>query len=91
MRAARLYQRARLLQLTALELHCADLAVQDASCRALLQVFFLPLDTDEDTGQLCPPSCRLLLLPAVPAIAKLPNDLVHYTDYYVGIKADYVI
>lgn len=53
LRAARLYQRARLLQLAALELHCADLAVQDTSCRALLQVFFLPMETDEDSGQLC--------------------------------------
>ncbi|KAL0044481.1 hypothetical protein WJX82_009054 [Trebouxia sp. C0006] len=51
-RAARLYQRARLLQLAALELHCADLAVQDASCRALLQVFFLTLDTDDDSDDL---------------------------------------
>ncbi|DBA92469.1 TPA: hypothetical protein ACH3X1_002702 [Trebouxia sp. C0004] len=51
-RAARLYQGARLLQLAALELHCADLAVQDTSCRALLQVFFLPLDTDEDSDDL---------------------------------------
>ena len=49
-KAARLYQRARLLQLAALELHCADLAVQSASCKSLLEVFFLPFDTDEDTG-----------------------------------------
>ena len=62
-RAARLYQRATLLRLAALELHCADLAVQDASCKALLQDFFLPLDTDEDTGmQACTcQSCCLFI------------------------------
>ena len=49
-RAARLCQRARLLQLAALELHCADLAVQSASCKALLEVFFLPAEADDDTG-----------------------------------------
>ena len=50
--AARMYQRARLVQLAALELHCADLAVQDASCKNLLTSFFLPMDgdTDDDTG-----------------------------------------
>ena len=50
-KAARLYQRARLLQLAALELHSADLAVQSASCKALLEVFFLPFDIDDDTGE----------------------------------------
>lgn len=51
-RSARLYQAAWLLQLAALELHHADLAVQDASCRALLQAYFLPEDAeDQDTGQ----------------------------------------
>ena len=49
-RAARLCQRARLLQLAALELHCADLAVQSATCKDLLEVFFLPAETDDDTG-----------------------------------------
>lgn len=47
-----MYQRARLVQLAALELHCADLAVQDATCKHLLQSFFLPIDTDDDTGLL---------------------------------------
>ena len=45
-----MYQRARLVQLAALELHCADLAVQDATCKHLLEAFFLPFDTDDDTG-----------------------------------------
>lgn len=49
-KVARLYQRARLVQLAALELHCADLAVQDASCKHLLDALFMPFDTDTDTG-----------------------------------------
>ena len=44
------------MQLAALELHCADLAVQDASCKHLLDALFMPFDTDNDTGD---PLCSL--------------------------------
>lgn len=58
-KVARLHQRARLLQLAALELHCADLAVHDASCKHLLDALFMPFDTDSDSGE---PSCHFVWL-----------------------------
>ena len=52
-RPARLYQAAWLVQLAALELHHADLAVQDKSCKLLLAAYFTAQDTgDQETGDL---------------------------------------
>lgn len=52
-RPARLYQAAWLLQLAALELHHADLAVQDTSCKLLFAAYFTAQDADdEETGDL---------------------------------------
>lgn len=50
--SARLYQAAWLLHLAALELHHADLAVQDTSCNAILAAYFTPENADDqETGQ----------------------------------------
>lgn len=61
-RVARLHQRACLVRLAALQLHCADVAVQSdaASCKHLLDAFFLPFDTDSDSGEST--SCMHVLL-----------------------------
>ena len=62
-RVARLHQRACLVRLAALDLHCADPAVQsdDASCKHLLRAFFLPFDAESDSGETLPVHTALLI------------------------------
>ncbi|KAL3148728.1 hypothetical protein ABBQ38_014140 [Trebouxia sp. C0009 RCD-2024] len=86
-RVARLHQRACLVRLAALDLHCADPAVQpdDASCKHLLRSFFLPFDTESDTDEMSGDPNRYILY----ILQLLATSMVQQPEYVNELSSSY--